>query len=85
MTTTPTTTEENIKYFSENFSKDGLDHLKYEMLNKLHILERQQDFYVNQAKTFTMMVESTGYNIEGLKEELDIIKAVIKLKKNQTV
>jgi hypothetical protein len=30
-----------------------------------------------------MMAESTGYNIEGLKEELDNIKAVIKHKKNQ--
>lgn len=84
-TTTTTTTEENIKYFSDNFNKDGLDHLKYEMLNKLYILERQQDFYTNQAKTFTMMVETNAHTIEGLKEELDIIKAVIKYKKNQTV
>lgn len=83
--TTTTVTQDNITYFCENFSKDGLNHLMHDMLNKLYILEKQNEFYTNQAKTFTIMAETTGHTIEGLKEELNTIREVLKIKKAQSV
>ena len=80
-TTTTEPTQEDINYFSKNFSKKGLSHLRDEMMNKLIMLERQHEIFECQAKSFTNMARTTKDNIVILKEELENLRAILKQQK----
>lgn len=78
--TTPEVSTETINYFDENFQKEGLNYVKFDLIRQIETAKSDYDFYDNQANQFARMAQAQKDKIEGLRYELAAVNAAKKHK-----
>lgn len=70
--------------FREHFDIDALRYFKYEMMNRLHCFQSEQDYFRRQAEESNRKLATATDNIRVVLEEIKAIESVIAEKRNQT-
>ena len=78
--TTPEVSTATINYFDENFQKEGLNYVKFDLVRQIETAKSDYAFYDNQANQFARMAQRQKDKIEGLQYELAAVNAAKKQK-----